>query len=383
MFKRLAFLILACGQCEAFAATVQPTYSNMSGSWVATCPADGAGTAADCAIDCGYAQNAPLQVVCADTATCTMTLRETSRVDNDVCVLVNRGTYSMTFATVSNQQNLTASATVATKDVIAFVYSNSAWTDAYRRTINAITGNTTITGDITVTGGTVTGDNGESIDIGSATDNAFTFVRDSAGTVTLTAADDNATAALTILPGGAAPMALGGASTTTLTVTTDGTGTGEVVLPAASIGTPELAAPGRGHFTICGDGTTINNNTIYYGPSQVPVAGAGRVCDITQAGNATEATADAPVYEAFAFDVVGMDCVTANPGASGVSFTLRNNAAATVPSVTCSVANTKTNCFANIQTTTTIASGNPVSIAAASAGDQAATPFACTVFTSW
>lgn len=132
-------------------------------------------------------------------------------------------------------------------------------------------------------------------------------------------------------------------------------------------------------IAICGDGTTINNNTIYYGPSLDPVAGSGRVCDVTQAGNATEGTADAPGLQNTAFYVLGMDCLTDDPGASGVSFTLRNNAAATVPSVTCSVANTELGCTSSVKTTTVIAAGAPISIAAASAGNQGTTQFSCIV----
>lgn len=144
-----------------------------------------------------------------------------------------------------------------------------------------------------------------------------------------------------------------------------------------------LSLPGRAEITICGDGTTINNNTVYYGPSMVPVAGAGRTCDITQAGNTTEATADEAALDATAFQVLSMDCLTADPGASGVSFTLRSAAAATTPSVTCSVANTKKGCTANVQTTTAIASGATVAIAAASAGNQGTTPFVCTLHVAY
>jgi hypothetical protein len=146
----------------------------------------------------------------------------------------------------------------------------------------------------------------------------------------------------------------------------------------ATVNNKALSLPGRGVITICGDGTTINNNTVYYGASKVPVASGERVCDITQVGNTTEATADAPAISV-AFQVLSMDCLTADPGASGVSFTLRDNAAATVPSVTCSVANAATGCVANVQTTTAIAANNPISIAAASAGDQGTTPFACQI----
>lgn len=141
----------------------------------------------------------------------------------------------------------------------------------------------------------------------------------------------------------------------------------------------QLSLPGRATITICGDGTTINNNTVYYGPSMVPVASGERTCDITAAGNTTEATADAPAFTNTAFQVLSMDCLTADPGASGVSFTLRSAAAATTPSVTCSVANTELGCTANIQTTTAIAAGATLAIAAASAGNQGATPFACQI----
>ena len=146
--------------------------------------------------------------------------------------------------------------------------------------------------------------------------------------------------------------------------------------------TPATGLTGRAIITICGDGTTINNNTIYYGPSKVPVASGERTCDITQAGNATEATADTPAF-ASAFQVISMDCLTADPGAAGVSFTLRNNAAATVPSVTCSVVNATTSCQTSTGTTTAIAANAPIAIAGASTGDQGTTPFACQIHVAY
>jgi hypothetical protein len=157
---------------------------------------------------------------------------------------------------------------------------------------------------------------------------------------------------------------------------------GTMKVDTVTVNKSQLSLPGRAVITICGDGTTINNNTVYYGPSKVPVASGERTCDITQAGNATEATADAPAIST-AFQVLSMDCLTADPGAAGVSFTLRNNAAATVPSVTCSVANGGTGCVANVQTTTAIAANNPISIAAASSGDQGTTPFACQIHVAY
>lgn len=139
---------------------------------------------------------------------------------------------------------------------------------------------------------------------------------------------------------------------------------------------------GRAVITICGDGTTINNNTIYYGPSMVPVASGERTCDITAAGNATEATADAPAFSA-AFQVLSMDCLTADPGAAGVTFALRAGAAASVPSVTCTAANTELGCATNVQTTTAITALQPIAIAASSTGNQGATPFACQIHVAY
>ena len=72
----------------------------------------------------------------------------------------------------------------------------------------------------TAAAGTFTGANGETIT--NTPDGTFLFSRDDAGTVTITAADDDATAALTILPGGAAAMILGGPTTLSVAIDTDG-----------------------------------------------------------------------------------------------------------------------------------------------------------------
>ena len=56
--------------------------------------------------------------------------------------------------------------------------------------------------DLTVTGGDITGANGDSLDIGEAADSTFTFTRNNSGVVTLTAADDDADATLGLIGGG-------------------------------------------------------------------------------------------------------------------------------------------------------------------------------------
>ena len=169
--------------------------------------------------------------------------------------------------------------------------------------------------------------NGESIN--TDTDDIFDFTRDDAGTVTITASDTDATAALTVLPGGAAAMVIGGASTTSVTITADGTADADLVLPAGSVSGTEISNstllpaddlyPSRGQFTVCGDATTVNNNTVYYGPQSIIVSsatvGLARECDTTAAGNVTEGTADEPAYVATAFQVIGLDCISLDPGA--------------------------------------------------------------------
>ena len=227
------------------------------------------------------------------------------------------------------------------------------------------------------------------------TDATFDCTRNDAGTVSITASDDDATAALTILPGGAAAMTLGGASTTAVTVTTDGTGTGEVVLPTGSVSGTEITDatilpadslyPNRGTLTVCSDATTVNNNTVYYGQSKVHVTsatvGLARKCDTTAAGNVTEATADEPAYVATAFQVVGLDCINNDSGVT-LTFTTRSAAAATTPSISASIAdNILQGTGTGGPTTTAIASAATFAIAVSSGVDvtTANVPFVCTV----
>jgi hypothetical protein len=137
-----------------------------------------------------------------------------------------------------------------------------------------------------------------------------------------------------------------------------------------------ITGTGRATIKICGDATTVNNNTVYYGPSQVVAAGGLQTCNIAAAGSTTEATADAPAFDATAFQVLSMNCYVTDPGAT-VNFTLRSAAAATTPSMTCSVADNGNDCHTSAGTTTAIASGATVAIAAASTADMGAAQFVC------
>ncbi len=65
--------------------------------------------------------------------------------------------------------------------------------------------------------GSLTFPNGETIN--NDTDGTFDFTRDDAGAVTLTASDDDATAALIVDPGGAAALTLGSADVTGIAAT--------------------------------------------------------------------------------------------------------------------------------------------------------------------
>ena len=142
-------------------------------------------------------------------------------------------------------------------------------------------------------------------------------------------------------------------------------------------------ASGVGFFQICGDATTVNNNSVYYGPGSTLTANipGGRNCDITAAGNTTEATADAPVFTNQAIYITGMQCFNQADQDASITYTLRDNAGATTPSVTCTIADNERDCVAAIATTTAIAAGDPVSIRASSTSDIGASKgFNCTVF---
>jgi hypothetical protein len=239
-----------------------------------------------------------------------------------------------------------------------------------------------ITNAINIGSNFIAGDNSDTCQVG-ATDATFVCSRNNSGAFTFAGADDGGAADTVYDTSGAGAITVGSADVTAVTVTTDGSGTGELVLPSDSVGPGELTYAGRAQFTICGDATTVNNNTIYYGPDMAVVSsatvGLNRKCDTTAAGNATEATADAPAFTALAFQVSAMECQQADANAS-LSFTLRTAAGATSPSVTCSTVDNDLGCVADVQTTTAIASGATVAVAVASTSDIGTVPFVCTVY---
>jgi hypothetical protein len=172
-----------------------------------------------------------------------------------------------------------------------------------------------------------------------------------------------------------------------LTVNPTACNSGQFVEDIDADGTLSCATPGgnfgRGAFVICGEATTVNNNTIYYGADiALSANNEGFNCDINAAGGTVEASEDVPVYTNQAFNVASMTCRNENDANANISFTLRNNAGATVPSVTCTIADNERDCVANIQTTTLIAAANPVAVAVASTSDIGPNNgFVCTIQT--
>lgn len=217
--------------------------------------------------------------------------------------------------------------------------------------------------------GGVTLANGESLNTDS--DGVFDFTRNTSGTVSITASDDNAVAALSVLPGGAAALSLGGASTTAVTVTTDSTGDSELVLPADSVGFSELTLSGRGTLLFCGEATTVNNNTVYYGPMTFSAfaANIGYVCDVDAVGSTTETAVDHATFPDDPVVFLGMSCFEESDDvAADLTFTLRDDAANLSPTIACTIENGETNCVAPGTTGHTIAAGSLLDIAVSSTG---------------
>lgn len=154
-----------------------------------------------------------------------------------------------------------------------------------------------------------------------------------------------------------------------------------ITVGTTTINTAPLTAQARGIITICGDATTVNNNTVYYGPSQVLTSSAtigAVVCDTTAAGNVTEATADAPALPATAFYPLGMICWQPDSG-NTITYTLRSAAAAITPAISVSIADNVLSGAATATATTAVASGATLAVAVASSGDIGAIPFRCDI----
>ena len=158
---------------------------------------------------------------------------------------------------------------------------------------------------------------------------------------------------------------------------------GAITIDSTTITEETLKFMARSHFIVCGDLDTVNNNTLYFAPTQGIVSSATvgqRTCNTTTAGNATEATVDEPAIETTAIYPLGMTCWTDDLGAT-VTFTLRTAGAAYMSGgIVVSVADNIRSGAVNVIGSTAIASGATVAIAAASTADMgASTEFICEV----
>lgn len=156
-----------------------------------------------------------------------------------------------------------------------------------------------------------------------------------------------------------------------------------ITVGTTTLNTASLTAQARATIMVCGDATTVNANTIYYGPSQAVVTSAtvGQMtCNTTAAGSATEATADAPAMEARAFYPLGMNCWQVDGGVT-ITYTLRSAEAAITPAISLSIADNILNGSATATATTAVASGATLAVAVSSASDVATAnvPFICEI----
>lgn len=280
---------------------------------------------------------AAMSIVAGGTATLTL---------GDSADTVTMGTTSGALTLGSNLETIngaTNGAVTFTRNDAGAVTLTSADDDATAAITVDPGGNATLTlgaAADTVTVAATTGltlANSETLNTG--TDAVFDFTRNDAGVVSITASDDDSTAALTVLPGGAAAMTLGGASMTALTVTTDGTGTAEVVLPADAIGGPEID-----------DGVCMSVKAVSYNPTE-----AGATDDYVSLASVDTATGDASFSAtennedqfilplAMKANNLRVDVATA-PGAGNDAWTitLREDGASTT--LTCTIDETATNC---------------------------------------
>ena len=200
---------------------------------------------------------------------------------------------------------------------------------------------------------------------------------------------------------------LGDSTTTSLTIVTDGSGTGEVVLPPLSISGSEIAAGAiavsklaenavaadalaaiSDKITLCGD--DANDGTIYFGPATAAYLGGGgehaiggTACDALD--SATEGTADAPIHAGFpSFKVTGMVCISSTDAANDQVLTLRSAEADVNPSVTCTIAGTGSavSCSTITATTTDIAAGATIAVKSVNTEDLSGADVRCEVYFS-
>ena len=128
-----------------------------------------------------------------------------------------------------------------------------------------ITGSVTMSGDLLVSGGDITGANGNAIDIGEATDGTMVFSRDDAGTVTLTAADSDANAALALTGGGTENVSLVVDADSEISISATGVPTADLISFNNVGGALDIATDAVDFLSIgfeAADGSNMTNSAI-------------------------------------------------------------------------------------------------------------------------
>ncbi len=181
---------------------------------------------------------------------------------------------------------------------------------------------------------------------------------------------------------------VGDATTTAFTVTTDGAGDAEAVLPENSIGPDEVAIPMQS-VLFCGElGAATDEffagphlEHIWLASTFTDVTFASTVCDTL--GDTTVASADNDIEEFQSYKVNGMYCqVSATPGAASTVMTFVDDTTNTP--VTCSIAAAETSCTSVIGTTTDVAANSQVAVSSLNAtDDESLQDVHCLVYISW
>lgn len=201
-----------------------------------------------------------------------------------------------------------------------------------------------------------------------AESDAFIVHTDGTATVTFQGADAAGAANTAYDTTGAGAITVGSADVTAVTITTDGTGNAEVVLPDSSVGQDEIAGMMM-QVILCGE--QANNGTIYMSPVSGFATGAlyaagttandlsyalgGAGCDAEDSG--TEGTADEVLFANTAFKVLGMFCAVSSSGSNGVTLNLRSATANLTPNITITIPTTATTGATALTTTTDVAAG--------------------------
>lgn len=175
---------------------------------------------------------------------------------------------------------------------------------------------------------------------------------------------------------------IGGTNVNSFQIITDDTGDAEFVPPENSIGADDVAVV-TDHVILCGQ--LDENGTIYFGPNTTVFGGdasassavGSAACDALD--NATEATADAPIFTNNSFKIMGGWCETDGTLGAGetLTFTVRTAAADAVTtdgsntSLSCSLAAGETDCSIPYGTTTDVAAGATIAIKAVEVSDNA------------